>query len=186
MSYLEQLKSENTHPDALPKLPKGAFGCFGCSGGRHFSEKKAQAATDINTGDNPRFTDAAIYQGEPDRAAVDLADRILDFIVAQPGPVPEAEIVTAIGGDSLLVRNVVRRLAVEGIAEALPGGLYGIPPWPPAAPDLPRGCPLTGAPFPATGCRFHRRLFARLVAEGALPTGGPCPLRRVCKLERGE
>jgi hypothetical protein len=51
---------------------------------------------------------------------------------------------------------------------------------------LPAGCPLDGSTFPETGCRFHRRLFARLVAEGALPTGGPCPLRRVCKLERGE
>jgi hypothetical protein len=49
---------------------------------------------------------------------------------------------------------------------------------------LPDGCPLDGWPFPETGCRFHRRLFERLTAEGVLPAGGPCPLRGVCKLGR--
>jgi len=49
---------------------------------------------------------------------------------------------------------------------------------------LPDGCPLTGAPFPA-GCRFHRRLFARLANEGVLPMpNGGCPLRLVCRLGR--
>jgi hypothetical protein len=51
---------------------------------------------------------------------------------------------------------------------------------------LPAGCPLDGWPFPETGCRFHRRIFERLTAEGVLPAGGPCPLRRVCKLGCGK
>jgi hypothetical protein len=50
--------------------------------------------------------------------------------------------------------------------------------------DLPEGCPLDGWPFPATGCRFHRRIFERLTAEGVLPPGGPCPLRAVCRVGR--
>jgi hypothetical protein len=134
------------------------------------------------TGD--RITDLAIYQGEPTPEAIDVADRLLTHLAELDRPATEAEIVTAMGGEPTLARNILHRLAVDGICEAMPGGRYQIPEYPPRPADLPRGCPLTGAPFPATGCRFHRRLFARLVAEGALPTGGPCPLRRVCKLGR--
>jgi hypothetical protein len=50
---------------------------------------------------------------------------------------------------------------------------------------LPAGCPLDGWPFPETGCRFHPKLLARMMAEGTLPLpGGGCPLRRVCRLGR--
>lgn len=54
----------------------------------------------------------------------------------------------------------------------------------PPAGDLPDQCPLrTGGPVPAE-CRFHPKLFKRLLAEGALPMpDGSCPLRAVCKLE---
>ena len=184
MSYLEQLKSENGHPEALPKLSKGGSGSFGSTGERDFPEKKAPVAVvDLATPDGPRITEATIYQGRPTAEAVDLADAMLAFIANQAGPVPEADVLAAVGGDPVLSRNVLNRLAVDGIAEALPGGLFGIPAYPPKPANLPEGCPLLGpGPHPA-GCRFHPTLFARLLDEGALPlSGGRCPLRQICQV----
>lgn len=56
----------------------------------------------------------------------------------------------------------------------------------PTAMDLPAECPLrTRGPVPP-GCRFHPRLFDRLLAEGTLPMpGGGCPLLKVCRLREG-
>lgn len=45
--------------------------------------------------------------------------------------------------------------------------------------DLPKGCPLIGGPVPPE-CRFETKLFKRMIRQGVLPIGGPCPLRRVC------
>ncbi len=138
------------------------------------------AGNDTPSGD--RITDAAIYRGEPTPEAIDVADAILVHLADKDRPCTEGEITEALGGDPLITRNVLRRLAVDGIAEALPGGLYGIPPWPPRPADLPRGCPLLGGPHPA-GCRFHPKLLARLLSEGAMPLpGGRCPLRRLCRV----
>jgi hypothetical protein len=139
------------------------------------------AGNDTPTGD--RITDAAIYRGEPTPEAIDVADAILTHLADLGRPATEGEITEALGGDPLLSRNVLRRLAVEGVAEALPGGLYQIPPYPPRPADLPEGCPLLGGPVPA-GCRFEAKLLRRMMAEGALPLpGGRCPLRQVCKAE---
>jgi len=46
MSYLEQLKSENTDQGALPKLTKGGFDSMGERG---FSEKKALVGIEMTT-----------------------------------------------------------------------------------------------------------------------------------------
>jgi hypothetical protein len=183
MSYLEQLKSENTHLGTLSKLPKPPFDSFDSRGRRHFSEKKAPSAVDINTDDGPPFTDAAIYQGIPTPTAIDRADEMLKYIADQQRPCTEAEIVEAVGGDGLMARNILNRLAVDGDAEALPGGMFGLPPYPPRPADLPKGCPLrVGAPIPK-GCRFEARLFHRMMAEGTLPLpGGRCPLRTLCRV----
>lgn len=189
MSYLEQLKSENPHQGALPKLTKPPFDSFDSRGKRHFSGNQAPAvAVDIDTPTGRRsITSATTCQGEPTEAAVDIADRILDHLAAQGHPVDESGILAAVGGDEVFCRNILHRLAVEGLAEYQGGGLYDIPSWIPKAPDLPKGCPLTGAPFPETGCKFHPRLFARLKAEGVLPLpGGRCPVRLACKLEDGQ
>jgi len=121
MSYLEQLKSENTYQGEPPKHPKGTYGGFGGRGERDFSEKKAPVAV------------------------VDLAT-------------PTGPRTVIVSGNTAPDRTI--------------------------AGDLPEGCPLDGWPFPETGCRFHRRIFERLTAEGVLPPGGPCPLRGVCKLGR--
>lgn len=127
---------------------------------------------------------ATIYRGAPTPEAVDVADRILTHLADLGRPVAEAEILAALGGDALVVRNILHRLAVDGIAEALPGGLYQIPAYPPRAADLPAGCPLLAGPVPA-GCCFHPKLLARLLAEGALPLpSGRCPLRTACKVGR--
>lgn len=62
-------------------------------------------------------------------------------------------------------------------------------------PDLPECCPLKSENThpealtkPPKGCRFHPRLFRRLMTEGTLPMpDGTCPMRRVCNAdpERG-
>lgn len=50
--------------------------------------------------------------------------------------------------------------------------------------DLPEGCPLaTGVRVPAM-CRFEARFFRRMLDEGVLNVGGPCPIRHVCRRER--
>jgi hypothetical protein len=127
------------------------------------------------------FTDA--FQGGPGPAHIDIADDELAFMAEQPGPVPEGDIIEAVGGEPTLARNILHRLAVDGIAEALPGGLYQIPDYPPRPADLFSACPLTGAPFPETGCAFEGRMLRRLLKTGALPLpGGRCPLRRLCKV----
>jgi hypothetical protein len=198
MSYLEQLKSENTYQGAPPKHPKGGYGGFGGEGRRHFSEKKAPVAViDRATATGPRtvtvsgntdpnrITEATIYQGHPTPEAVDIADAILTHLADQGRPVAEADILAAVTGNETLCRNILARLAVDGIAEYLPGGLYQIPEYPPRPADLPDQCPLaTGGPVPA-GCRFEARLLPRMKAQGTLPMpNGGCPLRAVCKLGR--
>lgn len=49
--------------------------------------------------------------------------------------------------------------------------------------DLPEGCPLrqAGGRHP-DGCRFDKKLLARLIGTGTLKLGGPCPVRRACKI----
>jgi hypothetical protein len=131
-----------------------------------------------------RITEASIYTGKPTPEAIDLADGMLEHIANHAGPVPEADIIEAVGGEPTLARNILHRLALDGICEALPGGLFGILDYPPKPADLPHGCPLTGVPFPGTGCcAFEGRMLRRLLKTGALPLpGGRCPLRAVCKL----
>ena len=199
MSYLEQLKLENTHPEALPKLPEPPFDSFDSRGGRRFPEKKAPVAVvDLATPGGPRsvkvsgntaptgdrITPAAIYQGEPSPAVVDLADRLLTHLANLDRPATEAEILTALGGDEVYCRNILYRLAVDGIVEALPGRQFGIPEYPPRPADLPESCPLltSGGPVPG-GCPFDAKMLRRMIQEGALPLpGGRCPLRRRCIL----
>jgi hypothetical protein len=99
-------------------------------------------------------------------------------------PATEAEALAAAGCDETMARNILHRICIEGLADYQGRGLYALPPWPPRSADLPEACPLLGGPHPA-GCRFHPKLLARLVAEGALPLpGGRCPLRAVCRLGR--
>ena len=50
-------------------------------------------------------------------------------------------------------------------------------------PNLPTGCPLRGGSVPKS-CRFDPRLFKRMVQEGAVVLGEPCPILRVCNLSR--
>jgi hypothetical protein len=45
--------------------------------------------------------------------------------------------------------------------------------------ELPKGCPLIGGPVPSE-CRFETKLFKRMIRQGVLPIGGPCPLHLVC------
>ena len=47
--------------------------------------------------------------------------------------------------------------------------------------DLPEVCPLLGGSVPDE-CRFEAKLYRRMVNEGVLQLGGPCPLRKVCRL----
>ncbi|MCG2750376.1 MAG: hypothetical protein L6301_00850 [Desulfobacteraceae bacterium] len=48
--------------------------------------------------------------------------------------------------------------------------------------DLPAKCPLTTSGLCPTGCRFESRFFRRMINEGVLTMGGPCPVRNVCLL----
>jgi len=140
---------------------------------------------DISIDDGPRtITVADIYQGKATPEAVDIADAILTHLADQGRPVAEADIIAAVGVDKIYCRNILCRLAVDGIAEALPGGRYQIPDYPPRPVDLPDQCPIqAGGPVP-TGCRFHPKLFRTLYAQGVIPLpGGRCPLRSVCGLE---
>ncbi|MBA3030864.1 MAG: hypothetical protein FP816_18900 [Desulfobacteraceae bacterium] len=50
--------------------------------------------------------------------------------------------------------------------------------------DLPAKCPLTTSGLCPTGCRFESRFFRRMINEGVLTMGGPCPVRNVCLLEK--
>lgn len=160
--------------------------------------KDRKSAVDLATPDGPRtvtvtgnatptgdrINDAAIFQGEPTPEAVDLADRILTHLADLGRPATEAEVAEALGGDPVALRAILRRLVLDGIAELQGPGLYGIPPWPPAAPDLPSGCPLLGPGPHPDGCRFDHRLLRRMIQEGTLPLpGGRCPLRQACKVE---
>jgi len=49
--------------------------------------------------------------------------------------------------------------------------------------SLPPGCPLNGGPVKAS-CRFEAKLFRRMMAEGVLQPGGPCPVIGVCRLAK--
>jgi hypothetical protein len=141
-----------------------------------------QAEVEIKTPTGPRTLRLA-HLGEPTESEIDVADAMLTFIADQSGPVPEADIIGAVDAEPILARNILYRLSVDGIVEPLPGGFFQIPDFPPAPANLPEGCPLTGAAFPETGCRFHRKLFNTLWKQGALPLpNGGCPLRAVCKL----
>lgn len=141
-------------------------------------------AVDINTPtghqDAPPITGAGMYQGKPTEAALDIADAILDHLAGVGTPEAESSILAAVGSDETMTRNVLYRLAAEGVVESLRGGRYRIPDHPPATPDLPERCPLRGGPVP-DGCRFEEKLFHRMVREGTLPLpGGRCPLRHTC------
>jgi hypothetical protein len=46
---------------------------------------------------------------------------------------------------------------------------------------LPVACPMLDQPVPEE-CRFEPKFFARMYDSGVLLPGGPCPLRKVCKL----
>lgn len=145
--------------------------------------KAEKVAADLEA-PKAHFTDATIYEGEPTPEAIDIADEALKYIAAQRGPVAENEIISALGGDPIMARDILHRLAVDGIAEAMPGGRFGIPGYPRPPADLPSGCPLTGAPFPETGCAFDERMLRRLLQTGALPLpGGRCPIRRLCEVK---
>lgn len=134
---------------------------------------------EIDLSTRPPF--ATMYRGRPTVEALAVADAILDHLAGVGPPEAETAILAAVGGDETLTRNVLYRLAVEGVVESLRGGLYRVPDYPPAPPNLPERCPLRGGPVPA-GCRFEARLFKRMVAEGALPLpGGRCPVRHTCK-----
>ena len=186
MSYLEQLKREKTYPEAPPKLPKPPFDSFGGRGGRHFSEKKAPVATThprpTEARDGGRFDDAGMYQGYPTPAAVDVADAILDHLVAEGCPTAEKTILRAVGGNPETVAAILRRLVIDGIVEPASGGKYRLPVYPP-----PPGCPLAdpGALCPS-GCQFETPMLRRMIAGGTLPLpGGRCPLRKICGLDQG-
>jgi hypothetical protein len=139
-------------------------------------------AVDLSTPTGRKTISIHGSDGRPTEAAVDLADRILSFLANEAEPATEAEIFAAMGGDSLFTRNVLHRLAVEGLAELAGPNRYTIPDYPPKAADLPVGCPLLGGPFPET-CRFHPKLFRTLLEQGVIPLpGGRCPLRNICKL----
>lgn len=105
MSYLDQLKSENTHQEALSKLTKGGFDSSDRMGERGFSEKKVPVGIEMTT-----------------------------------------------------------------INEHLPKAF-----------ELPDSCPLLGGPVPDE-CRFESKFFKRMTREGVLIFGGPCPLRKVCRI----
>lgn len=49
------------------------------------------------------------------------------------------------------------------------------------AADLPEGCPLLGGQVPPQ-CRFEPKFFKRMIHQGVLVVGEPCPLLGVCKL----
>ena len=184
MSYLEQLKLENTHPEALPKLPEPPFDSFDSGGGRHFSEKKAPVAVDLATPTGPQPLRITSMEN-PTPAEIDVADAILTHLAEQPGPVAEAEVLATVAGDTTFNRNILNRLVLDGIVELAAPGFYAIPSYPPKTANLPEGCPLLGGPVPS-GCRFDSRLFKRLFNEGVLPLpGGRCPLRNVCKIDKG-
>lgn len=127
------------------------------------------------------FTEATIYQGQPDQAAIDLAEEMMKFIAELGRPATEDEITGGAGGDPRIVGAILRRLVLGGIADLQAPGLYSIPPWPPRPADLPEKCPLkTGGATP-DGCAFDSQMLKRMVTTGALPLpGGSCPLRALC------
>jgi hypothetical protein len=189
MSYLEQLKSENTHPEALPKLPEPPFDSFDSRGKRHFSEKSPSVAVvDTGTATDPPdvLTAADVFTStDPDDEEINLADLILHRLEAIGRPATVDEIIEGVDGTPGAIRAMLGRLLVVGLAEQTENLRYRLPPWPPRPVDLPSGCPLTGAAFPETGCRFHWKLFERLKAEKVLPLpNGGCPLRAVCGVAR--
>ncbi len=122
MSYLEQLKSENAHPEALPKLAKPPFDPFGSTGGKVFSEKKAPSE---------RITTGTIYQGKPTDEALETAELIFNFMANTGRPCFEGAILTAAGRDATFSRSILFRLVVEGFIEYRGGGAYQIPKDPP-------------------------------------------------------
>lgn len=152
MNYLELLKSENAHTEALPKPPKGGSVSFGSTTKRAFSQKR-------------------------DDSDLDPAERIFNFLACQGRACSDAEIMADLPGDEAENRNILSRMVAEEIIGYLGKGRYriGAP-----MPELPAACPLrTGGKVPK-GCGFHPRLFARMLETGTLTIGGSCPLVRVC------
>ena len=50
--------------------------------------------------------------------------------------------------------------------------------------NLPTACPILTGIVP-DACRYHPKIFNRLVAEGVLPfDGGTCPIKSTCNLAR--
>jgi hypothetical protein len=47
---------------------------------------------------------------------------------------------------------------------------------------LPAGCPLSIGGRVPNGCRFEPKFFNRMIHEGSLSYGGPCPLSHVCRM----
>ena len=152
MNYLELLKSENAHTEALPKPPKGGSVSFGSTTKRAFSQKR-------------------------DDSDLDRAERIFNFLACQGRACTESEIIAAVLGDKTKNRNVLLRMVAEEIIGYLGKGRYriGAP-----MPELPSCCPLrTGGGVPR-GCGFHPKFFSRMLETGTLTIGGSCPLVRVC------
>jgi hypothetical protein len=83
-------------------------------------------------------------------------------------------------GDSTRAINYVRRNKEAIIRELSSRSTEGTKPdsW-----GLPLECPLLDKPVPG-GCRFEAKLYRRMVNEGVLQLGGPCPLLNVCILDR--
>lgn len=152
MSYLEQLKSENMLQGSHPKGSKGAFGGFGGTTQRVFSQKK-------------------------DNSDLGRAEAVFNFLAAEARPCSESEILAAVPGDETKGRNILFRLAAEGVIDYLGRGEYQVDA---PMPELPAVCPLrTGGGVPK-GCCFHPKFIARMLESGTLKHGGPCPLVRVC------
>jgi len=110
-------------------------------------------------------------------------ERIFNFLADQGRACSESEIMAAAGGDRTYARNILYRLAAEGVIAYLGGGLYQVD-----APkvELPEFCPLqTGGPSKNYGmhpknCGFHPKFLGRMLQTGTLIVGGACPLARVC------
>lgn len=116
-------------------------------------------------------------RGRITEADLDRAEQMFNFLADQDRACSEAEILAAVAGDESEKRNILFRLAAEGVIEYLGHGQYMID-----APkvELPSSCPLrTGGRVPR-GCAYHPKFFARMLSAGTLTTAGHCPLIRVC------
>ena len=125
-------------------------------------------------------------KGKTDPGRITMIDlnteeQIFNFLAGSARPCPESEILAAVGGDSTYTRNIIFRLAAEGVVEYLGEGEYQIPSYPPKKPALPEGCPLRTGGNPPKGCGFHPKFLAKMLQSGTLAIGGACPLMRACR-----